>query len=284
MTWWVDAIVTAVPYIYKGITGSKTASDQSDATANTALANAIAINSAAQVNANSILSMAKINEMNALASAKAENDNTSLITSYNVKSTLFLSEYEATLLDNEALLTAESANLDIKQLAINQAQAIGDMKVSHGASGAIMGQDSSKQSIDSALQQQEFERFVVRRGADIQIGKLQDAAAISRWQGQQTAGKIALEGQIIENNNTTGALLKNLNTAAQAGIDADSIMKNAAIQSGQTITTGNQVATYQSGVANSALYSGIFGAGTSVASSYIQEKAKEDSTDLLAEG
>jgi len=281
MAWWVGALIQAAPYIYSAIAGKNQGDNQSDITSTTALANSIAINAAGAANAKSVMAMAMLKANLGVAIAENQNVQVRALTDMNAERASFMGDYEASLLENEAALTVEAAGLDLKQLDRMHKQAIGDIKVNQAASGAIINQDTPADSINAAKEQQAMEEFIVRRGADIQYAKFMDAAALSRWEGNQEAQKITFEGRLLEQSNLTGAVVGGFGAIAQGTIDASAIKYNTTVAASQTMTTGLQKADAQSWAGSSAFWSGIFGAGTSIGSSYIKNKEKEDSYSLL---
>lgn len=274
MAWWTTALMEAAPYIYSGVTGLLQGSRQSELTPQYALANSIAINQAGSANAKSVLAIGRLNSASQIAAAKATNMRIRELTKYNAEQTSFLGDYNAQVLENEALLVLESVGIDLRQLAREHERAAGDIKAAHGASGAIMGQDTAGVVMDDVRRQQELETFVVKRGADVRVTKLLDQAALSRYQGFQEANKITFEGALMEQSNIVNAGLSAFGTSAQARIDAVNIKNNAAIQASQMFQKGMLQSDQYAYAGSSAFWSGLFGASTSFASSYIDNKRK----------
>jgi len=279
---WVD-YVQAAGYLYSAISGYSQGKAQSKLDAANALANSQAIAEAGRMNARSYLMMGAINAQLGMAGAAAENTRLRAINEENAKVRSFMGDYEGMLLDNEALLVMGAADVDLKQLGRRHAEALGDIIVDQASSGAIINQDTPGDVIESVQHQQEMEKFVIRRGADVQIAKLKDAAAMSRYTGNQEANNILFEGRLFEQSNIVNAALKGYGLNAQANIDASSVLYNSTVQASQTYTTGMQHSNQSSYAGTSAFWNGIFGAGSSLASSYVDSKKEKDGGSLLSE-
>ena len=281
MSGWVELIIEALPYVYSAVSGYSQNKTQSNMEADAALANSLAIRNSGDANVNAIMTLGSVNARLAMEAAKMENANRQALIDSNIRSKLFLSNYEATLLENEALLIGEAVDLDIKQLERKHEKAIGAMRTNQAASGAIIDQDSPAQAVADAREQQELEKFIIRRGGDIQMQKLLDKAAYGRWEAGLEANTMAFEGRLLQSSNITGAFLRGFGITSQAMIDAGVTGYNASIGANQAFTTGMQKSDAYDSAASSAFWSGIFGAGTSAAKNYIDIKTEEDATKSL---
>lgn len=284
--WWVSSAIQAAPYVYGAVTDYSSSSRQSDLDSEYALSNSIAYNQAGEFNAKSIMALGAINSQAEFASMTSENLNVKALSKYNSEKSILLGEYNAQLEEQEALLVLEQANLDLVQLRRAQESQIGQIKTSHGASGAIMNQDTSGAVIADAEEQAELEQFVVQRGADVQFGKLMDSAAQSRWQGYEQANQIILEAALVTSSNITNTAIGASTTQAQAYLDATMTKYNSGIQADQVFQSGMLSSDNNAYSANSSLWSGIFQAGSTIASGYIANKAATTSPDtsLLSNG
>jgi hypothetical protein len=281
MAGWVELVIEALPYVYGAVSSYTQNKTQSKMEADAALSNSLAIRNSGDANVNAILAIGGINAKMAMAAAGAENQNRRALIDSNIRSKLFLSNYESTLLENEALLIGEAVELDVKQLERKHAKAIGSMRTSQAASGAIIDQDSPAQAVADAREQQELEKFIIRRGGDIQMQKLMDKAAFGRWEAGLEANSMAVEGRILETSNITGAFLRGFGITSQASIDAQVTGYNSGINAGQAYNTGMQKSDAYSNTAASSFWSGMFGAGTSAAKNYVKMKTENDATDSL---
>lgn len=283
---WVSLILEVVPIVYGAVSNYNTSKAQSEMDADSALANSIAIKNAGAYNAKALQTIAAINSSIGIAGAQIENASNRAITEMNIDNKLFLSNYEASLLENEAMLIGEAAELDLKQLERKHVQAIGEMRTTQAASGAIIDQDTPALAVEDAKEQQELERFIVRRGADIQMAKLMDRAAFGRWEAALEANSMATSGRLLETTNIAGAFLKGFGISTQAGLDAGSVLYNSGVSSGQAYTTGMQKSDASANQASTSFWNGVFGAGSSVAKNYVNTKKENDvgNSSLLMEG
>lgn len=270
MAWWVSAAIKAAPYVYSAISGSQSSSQQADYDSEYALANSIAINQTARNNAQSILSVAKVNNAAQMASVEATNTRLRIIDERNIEQTIFLSEYNAQLDEQEALLVFEQANVDMKQLRREHGRQLGGIRASHGASGAMMDSGTTRLVVEDTERQQKYEEFIVQRGADVKFKKLLDSAALSRSTGYMEAGRIEIEGKLLESNNVLNARLGTIQTSAQSVIDATAVRNNGAVQSSQVLQQGMLSSDKNNYAASSSFWSGMFNTGASLLSSYLE--------------
>lgn len=282
MAWWVGAAIQAAPFVYNAIVGSSTQKEQANLNSEYALANSIAINQAGEVNASSILAMGSFNSSAALATARVENTKIQAVTDYNSGRTMAIADYNSQLLEQDALLVLEQSDLDIQQLKRQHEKALGRVEVSYAASGAIAGQDSAKLAVQDAKEQMDTEQMVVRRGADVQYRKLLNQAALSRFAGLEEANKMQLEARLLASTSSTNAALKAAGISTQAGIDANATTYNASVQASQALQSGMLASDKANDAADSAMWSNMFMAGTTLAGSYLDNKAKVDASNKLS--
>lgn len=283
MAWWTTAIIKAAPYVYSAITSRDANDRQAGITSEYALANSMAVTAAGEYNANAALTVAALNGRLTMEAAKVENAKLNAITDYNAKKSILLGEFNADLLEDEALLVLEQADVDLAQLKREQDKTLGKIKASHGASGAIMDQDTSGAVIDDAVSQMETDQFIVRRGADIQYTKVMNQATMSRWSGYEEADKMRNEAALASASNTINSNLQALGGMAQAEIDSGIIRTNAGIKAAEILQQGMLSSDASSYRADSSYWSGMFSAGTSLFSSYMKDKAARDNSSSLLE-
>lgn len=268
--WWVSAAVEAAPYVYSAFSSSSSRSNQAGLDADYAMSNSLVTRQAGAANANSIMAVAGVNAKLALASAQSNNLKLKAVTEYNSEKSILLGEYNAQLQEQEALLVLEKANLDLVQLRKQQERQIGNIAVAHGASGAIMNQDTPGMVIADAETQAEDERFIVQRGADVQFSKLMDSAAQSRWAGYEQANKMIMENNLIMSNNDTNAKLSAIGTTTQGYMDASTTKYNAGVKADQVFQNGMLSSNSNNYMGSQALWSNMFMAGSSLVSSYLE--------------
>lgn len=280
-SWWVGALIQAAPYVYSAVTSSSTYSEQSDTDAEYASLNALAISSAGEVNAEAITAIGEANATATILAAETSNVGTQAIADYNSDQAMFLADYNATLLEQEALIVLEEADLELSQLKTQQQYDMGAVKVAHGASGAIMDQDTSAAVTEALAWEQELDEFIVRRGADVEYANLMDEAAMSRWSGLEEATQIQLESALIQSSTTANAVLSASTTITQAEIDAEVTEYNADVSADSTYQSGMLSSETNDYSSDSSFWSGLFSASTTLASSYLKSQATSEESSAL---
>ena len=189
---------------------------------------------------------------------------------YNANLKMIVGDYKAQLLEAEATHLAESANLDIEQLRQNQARATGKILTAYGASGAeINATDSVATAIIDSETQYELDKLVVRHGADIQIAKVRDEAAMSRWDGLMSAQQIIYNGAKDSMNTLISGASSIIGQTMQGTIDSNMAYQNAWIGAVNIANGGVADSSNMSVRATSAFANGLFSAGSTAISAYI---------------
>lgn len=234
--------------------------------------NADMVLQAGQANAAMIAGLAGANAAMTMAAAKFNIEIGSQVDQYNAQLRSFLGDFNASLLENEAQLVWESAELDLLQMEQQFARDLGTMRVNYGKSGVLMDQDSPLQAQIDAQTQHELDVMIVRHGADLQAKKLQDAAARSRWEGNVEAQSIMYEGFMNNIMQFGQATLTAAGQVVQGNANAAMTMYNSQIQANQILVGGQQdYASYKS-ADRQALMSGLFSAAGSLGKRYFDNK------------
>ena len=276
MYWWIPAALQAGGMLYSAVSSSNRYAEQSSLDREYALANSLSIRESGKATAAGIGVIGEMNANAILLSAKVENASLEVITDYNSERSILLGEYNAGLLEEEALLVMEQNDIDIAQLKRQHDRTLGQIKAAHGASGAIMGQDTPGAVVEDAQRQMKTEQMIVRRGADVQFSKLMDKAALSRWQGYEEAVKMQLESKLTQLTSSTNAGLRALGVTTQSAVDRATTTYNASIKADQVFQQGMLSSDNNSAASSSALWGGVFNAATTLASGYYSNKAKQE--------
>lgn len=234
--------------------------------------NAIQQQRAGQINANAIRGAANANAALIMGAAGFNIENQFRLDKYNADLKSFLGDYNAGLLENEAALTWEAAELELDQMENVFEREFGRMKTGYGASGVMMNQDTPLVAQIDATTQYEMDVMIVRHGADIRSKKLLDSAARSRWEGNMAAASIMFEGKMNAAGMAGNAQVQAAGVLTQGGINADMMAYNASVGANQTSMAGIFQHDLYTSKDNQAFATGLFQAGTSAASSYYNSK------------
>ncbi len=241
-------------------------------------ANARASRTAAQYNYQQTLRTAKFN--NQISSAVTAANNavimgaaqvtsgiTQQIALYNAELKRTVANHNALLLENEAELVYEAAELDAEQFIRAADQQQGAMKVAYGASGVVMDdpRDTPSQRLLDAEIEEELEVSIIRHNADIQASKLLLGAATSRWEGEVAANQIIFEGFSSANANMVQAGAQVIGNTAQTALDNAARTFNARSRADEILYRGNLDAWQFRKQGDQALTRGLFGAGMAYA-------------------
>jgi hypothetical protein len=174
---------------------------------NTAYDNAAAVRVTGQYNAQHAVQVARYNASVArtvatanaglaLMGATASSQATTAITDYNARLQRAVSEYNASLLEDDAELIWQASELDVFQFERAAQVMRGAARAAYGASGVVLdiSTDTPSQVMLDMETEAALEVAIMRHNADIQAGRLLNAAAQSRWEGQVMANKILYEG------------------------------------------------------------------------------------------
>lgn len=246
--------------------------------------NADMVLKAGQANAAMIAGLAGANAAMTMAAAKFNVGIQSQVDQYNAQLRSFLGDYNASLLENEAALVWEAAELDLLQMEQQFQRDLGTMRVGYGKSGVLLDQDSPLQAQIDATTQHELDVMIVRHGADLQAKKLQDAAARSRWEGNVEAQSIMYEGYMNGIMQFGQAALTAAGQVVQGNANAAMTMFNSQIQANQILVGGQQdYATYKS-ADRQAMMNGLFGAAGSLYTNYLDNKVPKLGTTFTGAG
>ena len=205
---------------------------------------------------------------------------TEAVTAYNANVATVVSEYNASLFEQEAGLVYESLELDIDQFERVAAQAKGTATVFYGASGVVI--DEPRDTPANTLLDMDIERdleiAIMRHNADIQAGKLLTAAAQTRFQGQVQTQQILFEGLTAANLTRLQGGLSAIGTTTQGALDA-SIIRTQGTLDARAITANALIDANQFRKAgDQALFDGLFQGAKIIAANRLVKLAEPKPT------
>lgn len=209
-------------------------------------------------NANAIEELAKVNSFLIEATAETNIKIKEALTQYNAALRVQVAEQNAALLEKEAALVWEAQELD-QTLFRRQAELLQkDSRAKFASSGVDMNSGSPVDYMVDQSTQIELESFIIRHNADIQIGKILDAAALGRWQGEAEASAIMFEGALENLTTGTQSKMQMMQLNAQAAYDAIMTRFSGDVRATQILSDSTWKAAQYESEGTMALISGIF--------------------------
>lgn len=199
------------------------------------------------------------------------------VSEYNAGVVQSIAEYNSLLLEDEAKMIWDSAELDVMMINRDYDQVKGQAINAYGASGVqVNATDTPAKALASMEAQRLLDVFAVRHSADTQAKKVLDKAAQERWLGKVEAGTIIYEGSTQIASTLYEGKLRARSTRIGAAIGAMTTMAQGAININQSkIQTGLDVDAIRFGGATSAyearqrgdiaLLEGLYKGGTTAA-------------------
>jgi hypothetical protein len=273
----------AVSAIYGGVSANNSAKANAKATELAAFVNSRNSVHAGLINSAATLQAAKVsNAVNTMAATFGA-EQTWDVAQYNADLKFLIGDYNADLLDSEAVSILEGAKIDIKNMEDAAARSKGAILASYGASGAQINEtDSVAEAIIDSETQFEINKFIIRHGADIQVTKIRNEAARSRWDGYVAAQQVLYEGGQKSKEILFQGAINNMGGMAQSGIDASAIMANARIGAANITNAGGVDAQKFRIAGNQAMNDGLFKAGASTVGGTIDSKTASLNTGTPA--
>jgi len=189
-------------------------------------------------NASVIGATAVVNASLTAAGAVLGAQATTMVSMYNANLKLMMSNYNASLLEDEAELVWQAAELDVFQHRKAMEVVEGSARAAYGASGVLVdvATDTPSQALLDIETERELDVFIMRHNADIQAGKLLDAAAHTRWEGEQFAKQILFEGFTSSNLQMGQAMLGVVGELAGAGLRQNQIQWTSQMEANRIMT------------------------------------------------
>lgn len=211
-----------------------------------------------EFNADSIRALADINIALLETSTEINVNITEALAQYNATLRVQASEYNAQLLEKEAELVWQAQELD-QALFQRQADILKkDTRAKFAASGVEINTGSPVEFMVDQSTQLYLESFIIRHNAEIQMGKLLDAAALGRWQGEAEAAALLFEGSMQSLSIETQKDIQVSNLSAQAAYDVAMERFSGSIRSYQILSDAKWKASQYEQEGIMSLISGLF--------------------------
>jgi len=263
------AIIAIAGAVYSGVQANNTEKANANAAEWAAFTNSrnnltMGIRNANAITKAAMISMASNRAMSFLG-AQQDWD----IARYNADLKMLVGDYNADILDNEAVTIWEKAGLDVQQIEDESARTKGHILASYGASGAqINATDSVADAMIDESTRSAMNVFIVRHSADIQAQKVHNEAARSRWDGYMAAKQILYEGNLRASGTLIEGGIRNESRMAQAMIDSSATFENSKMGSLSIVNTGNADAQSYRNKGTTAMNNGLFTAAAQSANLY----------------
>lgn len=215
----------------------------------TALSNNAANLVLARINAASITKTAGIS---ATAQLEAAEYNASLIAATTA--------YNTQLIEQEIPLLWEAADLDIKHIERQRSEERGQMVATMGASGTDINEGTNVDLVADQMTQEMMDILVVRHGADIQVGKIQDVAAQNDWQGELAVQHTLWQGEMGSYVTMANARNQAAGIAGSAAIQGMAALQSAGQRRSASLTGISQTQSQFSAQNTQNMVSGLFSA------------------------
>lgn len=150
----------------------------------------------AEFNAQSIEQLGALNAQMIYQSSESQALITEALAQYNATLRVQTAEYNAQLLEKEAALVWEAQELDQITFAREAETRLKAQRTHFASSGIEINTGSPLDYMVDQSTQAHLESFVIAHNADIEMSKILDAAALSRWEGQAEAAQLVFQGQM----------------------------------------------------------------------------------------
>ena len=275
MAAWVIPAVMAGISLIQGLSGSAQAKRNAELAMEWGEYNAAQARRYADFNARSILAVSSINSQMVGFESEMNAAITTEIAKYNAALRVQTAEYNAQLLEREAELVWNQQELDQAIWKRESERAMKQTRAKFGSSGIEVNVGSPIDYMVDQSTQAKLESFIIRHNADIQMGKLLDAAALGRWEGEREAANMVFQAQLENLSLTTTAALKQNQINVQGAYDAVMARYSGEMQANQILFEAQwQAAEYTMSGMNS-LLAGLFQGGSWAAKSYESYKLSQ---------
>lgn len=255
--WIVPAVMAGISLI-QGFAGSETGKRNADAARAWGAYNAAMARRYSNFNADSIEKIAQLNSVLLSSTAETNSKITEALAQYNSTLRVQASEFNARLLEKEAELVWQAEELD-QAIFARQAELLQkDTRSRFASSGIDVNNGSPVDFMVDQATQINLESFIIRHNADIQAGKLLDAAALGRWQGEAEAAAMMYEGSMTSLSLTTQASMQISQLNAQAAYDALIERFNGEVRASQILSDAEWKASQYKQDGLMSLLTGLF--------------------------
>jgi hypothetical protein len=256
--------LAAIPFILGGLSVASGLLDAATGKANAVASEAWGRYNAslalqfAEFNANSIEQLGAINAEFIFQSAESQAKITEALAQYNAALRVQTAEYNAQLLEKEAALVWEAQELDQVLFAREAETRLKEMRATFGSSGVDVNTGTPVDYLVDQSTQAHLEAFIIRHNADIQMGKLLDAAALGRWEGEAEAAAMIFQGQMEAASLRLEGQMQSTMTEIQAGYDAVMARFEGEIRASQIISESLWQSSQYNQSAIQSIFSGLF--------------------------
>lgn len=261
MNWALGAVVAAP--IVKGIGGYFTNKNNAKQARNAATANAAAYLAMGRYNSEAYLTTGRANASNILSVASANAEALVQFADFNASVIELLAEYRAKLNEKDAQQVLEDAEIVVDQKDKEIRQLMSRNRAYYAGAGVNVNYGSPVDVAIDVRTEGDVDIAIIRHGAKVEAARLQDAAAMERWQGSVDSILTRYQGQ-----------LQGWQTLTQGQLDAANIMNTAynasavtkyesQINAMMTMYNGAQQASAYDSQATQSVFSGFMGAATS---------------------
>lgn len=252
----------------QGFAGNAQAEQNADAAEAWGIYNASIAKKFADFNADSIERLAAVNSALVMQGAETNALVVEALAQYNATLRVQTAEYDAQLLEKEAALVWEAQELDQEILAREAEIRQKTARATFASSGVEINTGSPVEYTVDQATQANLEAFVIRHNADVQMGKLLDAAALSRWQGEAEAAAMIYEAQLEGLSIRSQGALDATQINVQGAYDAVLTRFSGTIRAEQIISESQWEASQYRNSGNQSLLAGLFQGASWASKSY----------------
>lgn len=264
----------AVPLIMSGLSiaqgymGSEASQRNADASRAWGAYNAAQARRFSEFNADAIEKLASINSALIDASTETNVKITEALSQYNATLRVQAAEYNAKLLEKEAELVWQSQELDQEIFARQASILQKETRARFASSGVDVNSGSPVDYMVDQSTQIHLESFIIRHNAEIQMGKLLDAAALGRWQGEAEASAIMFQGAMESLTLETQANIQMSQLNSQAAYDAIMTRYSGELRASQILNDATWQASQYEQEGTMSLITGLFQGASWAAKAY----------------
>lgn len=269
--WQVYAVMAAASLAQGAMNSSANKASASSATA-TSNANAQAYEDMGNYNADVYLATGEANAANIMKMAEMNAGIAEDFADYNADIIEMVAEYNALLNENDARYVIDAAEIEVDQTDKQIRQLMGKNRAYYAGAGVQVNSGSPVDAEIDVRTQGDIDISIIRRGAVVEAAKFQDAAAMTKWQGDTDATLTRYQGRI-----------QGFQTRVQGGYQSSQVLATATNQANMsryqgevngimTRFNGQQQASLYNQQASQSMRSGVIGAASMATQAYMGYK------------
>lgn len=192
---------------------------------------------AGQYNAEVLRATGNLNARLSLLGGEAVASASEGLAEYNAELRRMIGDYNASLLEQDAELIWDAADLDIYQYDRQQRSVRGTTRAAYGASGVRLDEptDTPSQVLLDMETEAELEKLIIKYNADVQASRVLNAASLSRWQGEAEARQILFEGFSTANLSRLQGALGAAGELASTELAAQNVLWSSSAEAGNIL-------------------------------------------------